>query len=81
MNILPRGVRVARAASRKNAAEATVSQRIEITVERETITVLVRGQRIDNEEGTAGGNDRPVSRRPELLPPSPESEDEDKKLP
>jgi hypothetical protein len=44
MNILRCGVQAAKAASQKNAAQATVNQRIEVTVERETVTVLVRGQ-------------------------------------
>ena len=81
MNILRRGVQAVKAASKKNAAQATVSQRIEITVERETITVLVRGQPQGNVEGPACEQDEPESRRPEMPPPASESEDEGKKLP
>ena len=81
MNILRRGVQAVKAAGKKNAAQATVSQRIEISVERETVTVLVRGQPQGNVEGPASGKDEPESRRPELPPPASDSEDEDKKLP
>lgn len=61
MNILRRGVPEAEA-----AAEATVSRRIEVTVERETVTVLVRGQ---PKEGTKEGIEEPV-----MGDSSPESE-------
>ena len=44
MNILRRRVRAMKEAAKEGTAEATVSRRIEITVERETVTVLVRGQ-------------------------------------
>ena len=53
MNILRRGVPAAKAASKKNAAQATVNQRIEVTVERETVTVLVRGQPAMSEQEAA----------------------------
>jgi hypothetical protein len=44
MNVLRRDLPVAVVAREKSAAEATVTRRIEVTVERETVTVLVRGQ-------------------------------------
>jgi hypothetical protein len=53
MNILRCGVPAAKAARKKNAAQATVNQCIEVTVERETVTVLVRGQPAKSEQGAA----------------------------
>jgi hypothetical protein len=37
-------------AAKEGTAEATVSRRIEITVERETVTMLVRGQTVMNQD-------------------------------
>lgn len=42
MNILRRGVPAGDEASQNNTPEATVTRRIEVTVERETVTMLVR---------------------------------------
>jgi len=44
MNILRRRVPAAEAAGKNGPAEVGVNQRIEVTVERETVTMLVRGQ-------------------------------------
>ena len=81
MSILRRGVPAAKAASVKSVAEAPLSRRVEVTVERETVTVLVRGQPKDNEEGPASGNDGPESKLLELPPPAPASEEEEKNRP
>ena len=44
MNILRRGVRTTETAGNKIDAEISGTRRIEVTVERETVSVLVRGQ-------------------------------------
>ena len=62
MNILRRGVPEAEA-----VAEATVSRRIEITVERETVTVLVRGQPKEGTEEPIMGDSGPESEFPPAL--------------
>jgi hypothetical protein len=79
-NILRRGVpaleagNVLEAGNKKDAAEAGVSRRIEVTVERETVTMLVRAQpggtRSMNQENAAeaaGENKTPAS-EPAKLP-------------
>jgi hypothetical protein len=50
MNILRRRVPAAETAGKNGPAEATVNQRIEVTVERETVTMLVRGQPNDDQK-------------------------------
>jgi hypothetical protein len=76
MNILRRGVLAAKAACKKRVAGVPVNRRIEVTVERETVTVLVRGHPKDNEEGLVSGQVGPES---ELLklPPSALANDEE----
>lgn len=76
MNILRRGVPAAKAANRKNIATTSVSRRIEVTVERETVTMLVRGQPQDSNH-TIAGNDKPKSEFLELPPSAPASEKEE----
>jgi len=44
MNILRRGAPKAEAKSKEPAAEQAKSRRVMVTIERETVTVLVRGQ-------------------------------------
>ncbi|MGA3080109.1 MAG: hypothetical protein ABSD44_01860 [Terracidiphilus sp.] len=44
MNILRRGVSAGEEASHKDAPEPAVTRRIEVTVERETVTMLVRSR-------------------------------------
>jgi len=44
MNILRRGVPPSKETGKKGAAQGSVNRRIEVTVERETVTMLVRGQ-------------------------------------
>jgi hypothetical protein len=48
MNILRRWARATKETAQEGAAKATVSRRIEVTVERETVTMLVRGQPAGN---------------------------------
>jgi hypothetical protein len=74
-NILRRGVPATIANSKKGSAEAIVNRRIEVTVERETVTMLVRGQPKENQDGPASGKDRPESDRLELPPPAPANEE------
>ena len=50
MNILRRGVQAVKAAGKKNAAQATVSQRIEITVERHSVTRFSRSNGAESAE-------------------------------
>jgi hypothetical protein len=71
MNILRRGIPELEAASKKSAGEATLNRRIEVTVERETVTMLVRGLAKDGKEEWASGNGGPESERLELPPPAP----------
>jgi hypothetical protein len=44
MNILRRGVPASKEAGKEGASQGSVNRRIEVTVERETVTMLVRGQ-------------------------------------
>ena len=44
MNILRRGVPPSKEAGKEGAAQGSVNRRIEVTVEREIVTMLVRGQ-------------------------------------
>lgn len=61
MNILRRGVQAAKAACKKRVAGTDASRRIEVMVERETVTMLVRGQPQVNVEGPARGQVGPES--------------------
>jgi hypothetical protein len=60
MNILRRRIPAAEAAGKNGPAEPTVNRRIMVTVERETVTVLVRGQPNDDQ--------KPASDKGELEP-------------
>jgi hypothetical protein len=71
MNILRRGVPAAKEATKKSAADATVGRRIEVTVERETVTMLVRNLSKAGSEERASGNSRPESEPRLLLSPAP----------
>ena len=44
MNIIRRGTPAAEPGNKKSFTEPAMNRRIEVTVERETVTVLVRGQ-------------------------------------
>ncbi|MGA3161433.1 MAG: hypothetical protein ABSC77_09465 [Terracidiphilus sp.] len=69
MNILRRGATAAEANSKESFSEPAKNQRIEITVERETVTMLVRGQTVENHQAPALES---VTPEPECLelPPS-----------
>jgi len=71
MNILRRGVPAGEEAAKKSAAEATVSRRIEVTVERETVTMLVRSLPKGGRDERASGSSGPESERRKLPPPEP----------
>jgi hypothetical protein len=71
MNILRRGVAASEAINKKDAAEATGNRRIQVTVERETVTMLVRGQPKEAREEQASGNSGPESERRKPLLPGP----------
>ena len=71
MNILRRGLPAVEEESKKGVAEATVNRRIEVTVERETVTMLVRSQQKGGREEPAGGCSAPESGRPQLQPSRP----------
>jgi hypothetical protein len=81
MNILRRVLPETKAESRESASEPTERRRIEVTVERETVTVLVRGQpgRATAEAQTIAAEPacegEPESRPPELPPPAPAREE------
>jgi hypothetical protein len=83
MNILRRGIPAAEAKSQEPPAEPVMSRRVKVTVERETVTVLVRGQpgqaavepqTIAVEPASANGQE---SKPPELPPPAREDNEED----
>ena len=44
MNILRQGVLASKETGKEGASQGSVNRRIEVTVERETVTMLVRGQ-------------------------------------
>jgi hypothetical protein len=83
MNILRRVLPETKAESQEIATEPTVHRRVKVTVERETVTVLVRGQ-----PGQAAAEpqtiavepacaEEPESRPPELPPPAREDNKKD----
>jgi hypothetical protein len=71
MNILRRSLPATEAASKENAAEGTPGRRVEVTIERETTTLLVRGRPEKNEMKPAGEIGALELGRLELLPPEP----------
>ena len=80
MNILRRNAPETKTKSKEPAAEPAKSRCVKVTVERETVTVLVRGQAepVQTIEGEpAGGRDEPESRQPKLLPPASENNEKD----
>lgn len=74
MNILRRDIPSAEA-----AAKATVSRRIEVTVERETVIMLVRGQPAMSEQEAASITAEDQAGRLQLPSPIPAGEDNGKK--
>ena len=78
MNILRRRVPAAEAAGKNGPAEPTVNRRIMVTVERETVTVLVRGQPKDNDRKPASDKAGLESQHLGLPPPAPAREGGDR---
>jgi hypothetical protein len=79
ITIVRRGLPAPEAAGKNGPAEATVNRRIMVTVERETVTVLVRGQPKDNDQKPASEKAGLESQHLELLPPAPAREGRDRK--
>jgi hypothetical protein len=69
MNILRRRVPAVEADANEMNAEGTVRQRIEVTVEREVVSVLVRGGRKGSSAKNPGGNAGGSELGPAELPP------------
>jgi hypothetical protein len=57
------------------AVESSVNRRVEVTVERETVTILVRGQPAQSQQTAASERAGAESERLELPPPVPELPD------
>ena len=70
MSILRRSAPKAEAKSKEPVAEPAKSRRVKITVERETVTMLVRGQPEEIETKPIGETSAPESGRRELSPPA-----------
>jgi hypothetical protein len=87
MNILRRGIPAAEANSQEPLAEPVMSRRVKVTVERETVTVLVRGQPGQSVAESQAAAVEPVSaelqepRPPGFLQPAPAGEDKQKDCP
>ena len=79
MNILRRRVPAAEAAGKNGPAEPTVNRRIMVTVERETVTLLVRGQPAKSEQEAASKTAEDQAGRLQLPSPAPAGEDKVKK--
>ena len=78
MNILRRRVPAAEAADKNGPAEVAVNQRIEVTVERETVTVLVRGQPKEDDQKPASDKGELEPQHLGLPPPAPAREGGDR---
>jgi len=77
MNILRRGAPAEEAKSKEPIAEPAMGRRVKVTVERETVTVLMRGQPEPVQEPSQtiegepeGGRVEPESGPLKLLPPA-----------
>jgi len=79
MNILRRRVPAAETAGKNGPAEATVNQRIMVTVERETVTVRARGQPKENDQKPASDKAGLESQHLGLPPPAEAREGGDRK--
>jgi hypothetical protein len=79
MNILRRGGPAAKANSKKSVAEPAISRRVKVTVERETVTVLVRGQTAKSEQEAASETAEDQAGRLQLPSPALAGEDKVKK--
>jgi hypothetical protein len=68
MNILRRGVPASKETGKEGASQSSVNRRIEVTVERETITMLVRAHPVKNPDAPAQLTAGPELHLPELPP-------------
>jgi hypothetical protein len=73
MNIIRRSVPATEVSGGEILSEPAVSRRIEVTVERETVTVLVRGQPSQDREARGSPGDTPEAECPALQPLAPAS--------
>ena len=70
MNILRRGVQVEKPTKDEKTAQDISHQRIEVTLEREWVSMLVRGQPKEGAKEPASADSGPESGPPELPAPS-----------
>jgi hypothetical protein len=70
MNILRRGVQVEKPTKDEKTAQEISHQRIEVTLEREWVSMLVRGQPKEGAKEPASADSGPESGPPELPAPS-----------
>jgi hypothetical protein len=75
MNILRRGVPVEVTTKDEKNGEEITQGRIEVTVEREWVSMLVRGQPKEGAKQPASGDSGPESGPPELPAPSSAAQD------
>ena len=75
MNILRRGVSVEETTKDEKNGEEIAQGRIEVTVEREWVSMLVRHQPKEGAKEPAGGDNGPESGPPELPAPSLTAQD------
>jgi hypothetical protein len=79
MNILRRNAPETKAKSKEPLAEPAMSRRVKVTVERETVTLLVRGQPAKSEQEAASKTAEDQAGRLQLPSPAPAGEDKVKK--
>ena len=79
MNILRRGGPAEETGNKKSFAEPAMSRRVKVTVERETVTVLVRGQPAKSEQEAASKTAEDQAGRLQLPSPAPAGEEKVRK--
>jgi hypothetical protein len=75
MNILRRGVPAEETRKDEKSGEEIAQGRIEVTVEREWVSMLVRGQPKEGAKQPASADSGPESEAPKLPAPSPTARD------
>ena len=70
MNILRRGIPVEKPTKDEKSAQEVSHQRIEVTLEREWVSMLVRGQPKEGAKQPSSADNEPESGPPELPAPS-----------
>jgi hypothetical protein len=70
MKILRRIVPPTEVTGKETGAKTTVHRRIEVTVERESVSILVRGQTVVGTEKTAGEESGPAAPTKKSQPPA-----------